>query len=95
MNCFCRMGDRQKALTFKSQPHKIVKHTQTIRRKSGRIVLRVFDHFVGLVLKGLSLNTSRNHCQRLSSPQSPLTSFQQDLDLAIPGDTAASQNKNY
>ena len=28
----------------KCQPHKMVKHTQTIR---------VFDHFVGLALKGL------------------------------------------
>ena len=95
MNCFYRMGDRQKAKTFNRQPHKIVKHTQTIRRKSGQIVLRVFDHFVGLALKGLSLSTRRNHCQRLSSPQSSLTPFQQDLDLAIPGDAAASQNKNY
>ena len=33
---------------FKRQPHKMVKHTQTIRR------LSVFDHFVGFSLKGLT-----------------------------------------
>ena len=38
-------------LTFKRQPHKIVKHTQTSRRQ---IALTVFDHFVGLALKWLS-----------------------------------------
>ena len=31
---------------FERQPHKIVKHTQTI--------CRLFDHFVGLALKGLT-----------------------------------------
>ena len=33
---------------FKRQPHKIVKHTQTIG-------LSVSGHFVGLMLKGLSV----------------------------------------
>ena len=41
---------------FKRQPHKIVKHTQTIHRLSPTNCLSVFDHFVGLALKGLKLN---------------------------------------
>ena len=32
----------------------MVKHTQTVRRLLPTICLCVFDHFVGLVLKGLS-----------------------------------------
>ena len=38
---------------FKRQPHKMVKHAQTIRRLLLRTCLSVFDHFVGLALKGL------------------------------------------
>ena len=33
----------------------MVKHTQTIRRQEPTNYLSVFDHFVGLVLKGLIL----------------------------------------
>ena len=40
--------------TFKSQSHKMVKHTQTIRRLLPTNCLSVFDHFVGLTLKGLT-----------------------------------------
>ena len=40
--------------SFKHQPHKMVKHTQTIRRLLPTNCLNVFDHFVGLALKGLS-----------------------------------------
>ena len=43
-------------LTFKQQNHKIVKHTQTIRRQKPTNCLSVFGHFVGLALKEL-------HCQ--------------------------------
>ena len=39
---------------FKCQPHKIVKHTQTVRQQQARNYLSVFDHFVGFTLKGLS-----------------------------------------
>ena len=39
--------------TFKRQPHKMVKHTQTIRRQQPTNCLSVFNHFVALVLKGL------------------------------------------
>ena len=39
---------------FKCQPHKIVKHTQTVRQQQARNCLSVFDHFVGFTLKGLS-----------------------------------------
>ena len=39
---------------FKRQPHKIVKHTQRIRRLLLTNCLNVFDHFVGLALNGLT-----------------------------------------
>ena len=38
---------------FKCQSHKMVKHTQTIRRQEPTKCLSAFDHFVGLALKGL------------------------------------------
>ena len=34
----------------------MVKHTQTIRRQQPTNCLSVFDHFVGLVLKGLKIS---------------------------------------
>ena len=37
----------------------MVKHTQTIRRFLTRNFLSVFDHFVGLALKGLGLYQQR------------------------------------
>ena len=37
----------------------MVKHTQTIRRQSN--CLSVFDHFVGLALKGLILTEATDH----------------------------------
>ena len=39
---------------FKHQPHEMVKHTQTIPRQQPTNCLNVFDHFVRLVLKGLT-----------------------------------------
>ena len=39
--------------TFERQPHKMVKHTQTIRQQQPTNFLSVFDHFVGLALKRL------------------------------------------
>ena len=39
--------------SFKCEPHKMVKHTQTMCRLLLTNCLSVFDHFVGLVLKGL------------------------------------------
>ena len=42
-------------LPFKHKPHKTVKHTQTICRRQPKRCLGVFDHFVVLALKGLSL----------------------------------------
>ena len=41
--------------TNKRQPHKMVKHTKTIRRVLPATFLSVFDRFVGLALKGLNL----------------------------------------
>ena len=38
-----------------TNPYKMVKHTQTIRRQPTNC-LRMFDHFVGLALKGLNCN---------------------------------------
>ena len=37
----------------KRQPHKMVKHTQTIRRQQLINCLSVIDHFMGLALKEL------------------------------------------
>ena len=42
-------------LAFKRQPHKIVKHTQTVRQQQLANCLSVFDHCLGLALKGLIL----------------------------------------
>ena len=52
----------------KHQPHKMVKHTQTIRRLSPTNCLSGFDHFVGLVLKGLKPKNEmeKQHKQRKS-----------------------------
>ena len=41
---------------FKRQAHKMVQHTQTIRRLLPRNCLSVFAHFVGLTLKWLKLS---------------------------------------
>ena len=35
------------------QPDKVVRHTQTVRRQIPTNCLSVFDHFVGLMFKGL------------------------------------------
>ena len=43
-------------LTFKRQPNKMVKHTQLICRLLPTNCLSVFEHFVGLVFKGLNSN---------------------------------------
>ena len=39
------------------QPHKIIKHTQIISRLLPTNCVSVFYHSVGLVFKGLTLNT--------------------------------------
>ena len=41
-------------VSFKRQPHKMVKHIQIIRRQKPAC-LSVLDHFVGLALKGLRI----------------------------------------
>ena len=41
---------------FKRQPHKMAKHSQTIRRQKLTNCLSVFDHFVKLALKGLTIS---------------------------------------
>ena len=41
------------SFTFKRQPNKMVKHTQTKHRLLPTNCLRVFDHFVGLNFKEL------------------------------------------
>ena len=38
---------------IKRQPRKMVRYTRTIRRQHPGNCLNVFDHFVGLALKGL------------------------------------------
>ena len=42
--------------TFKRQLHKMVKHTQAIRRQQPMNFMSVFDHFVVLALKGLTFS---------------------------------------
>ena len=42
-------------LTFKHQPQKMVKHTQTIRRKQPTNCLSVFHHTEGLTFKRLKV----------------------------------------
>ena len=42
----------KKVNSFKYQPHKMVKHTQTVRRQKQTNCLSVFDHFVELAIKG-------------------------------------------
>ena len=39
-------------LTFQAPTHKMVKHAQKIRRQKPTNCLSVYDHFVGLALKG-------------------------------------------
>ena len=41
------------------EPHKMVKHIQIIRWQQPSNFLSVFDHFVGLSLKGLTLEILR------------------------------------
>ena len=45
---------KYQSLTIKRQPHKMVKHTQIIRRLLPTNCLSVFEHFVGSVLKWLN-----------------------------------------
>ena len=42
------------------KPHKRVKHTQAIRRQLPTNCLSVFDHYVGLALKGLKRLTPKS-----------------------------------
>ena len=42
--------------TFKRQLHKMVKHTQAIRRQQPMNFMSMFDHFVVLALKGLTFS---------------------------------------
>ena len=45
---------------FKRQPHELVKHTEIICRLLPTNYLSVFDHFVGLAIKGLKWKTDLN-----------------------------------
>ena len=44
--------------SIKRQPHKMVNHTQTILWLLPPNCLSVFDHFVGLAIKGFRVNVS-------------------------------------
>ena len=46
---------RQEVKPFKREPHKMVKHCQTIRWFLPKNCLSVVDHFLGLVLKRVKL----------------------------------------
>ena len=54
---------RKNFLPFKRRPHKIVKHTQTIRWLLPTNCLSIFYHFVGLALKGLRDVSHFSPCQ--------------------------------
>ena len=57
VNCvFTILGER-----FKRQSHKMVKHTQTVRREQPTKCLSVFDHFVNLALKRLTFGLFELH----------------------------------
>ena len=43
-------------LTLENQRHKTIKHTQTVCRQKPTNCLSLFDHFVGLALKGLMMS---------------------------------------
>ena len=47
-------------LPLKRQPHKMVKHTQVIRRQKLTNCLSVFDHFAELAFEGLSKSVKLN-----------------------------------
>ena len=46
---------------FKHQPHKLVRHFQAICRQIADELLSVFDHFVGLALKGLKADEMQEY----------------------------------
>ena len=52
------MVNRLATLSFKRRHHKMVKHTQIIRRQQPNNCLSVFDHYLGLALKGFILIVS-------------------------------------
>ena len=53
---------------FSASPHKMIKHTQAIRRQQPTNCLRVFDHFVVLALKGLIKTYKRKRYLKNLSP---------------------------
>ena len=50
-------------LTFKHQAHKMVKHTQIIRRLLPTNYLSVFDHFLGLAFEGSKFESTNSGLQ--------------------------------
>ena len=71
--CFAFFSQMLKVLCqhVKRQPHKMVKHTQKIRRLQPRICLSVFDHFVGLAFKWLDETTLASSILYLYAYQYP------------------------
>ena len=58
----------------------MVKRTQTIRRQKPMNSLIVFDHFVGLELKGLSANPKKSSN---TQPMNCLSEFDHFVGLAL------------
>ena len=58
----------------------MVKRTQTIRRQKPMNCLSVFDHFVGLELKGLSANSKKSSN---TQPMNCLSEFDHFMGLAL------------
>ena len=63
-------------LPFKHQSHKMVKHTQTIRRHLSTNCLRVFNHFVKLPLKGLTCTDKLKYKDFISDPDAHIKNTQ-------------------
>ena len=79
----------KKQLIFKCQPHKLAKHTQTIRRQKPTNCLGVFDHFVRLALKELTAEV------RLVKPKGSAKHLQWSLFLKIAAESPLSSKFTF
>ena len=59
--------------SFKRQPRKMIKHTQTIGQQKLTSCLSVFDNFVGLALKGLIQNVKQTYFAYSGQVFNPIT----------------------
>ena len=85
VNCFLQnVRPKKDVNALSANPPKMIKHTRTIRPQKPADCLIVYDHFVGLALKGLSLISNRDHCQMFSPKptcNTPRTGFEPTQNL--------------